>query len=38
MSDVLALLKSLGDEKGGKLDIEYYRTLNVNGFDIEPDV
>lgn len=38
MSDVLALLKSLGDEKGGKLDMEYYRTLNVNGFDIEPDV
>ncbi|RMJ24661.1 hypothetical protein PHISP_04466 [Aspergillus sp. HF37] len=38
MSDVLILLKSLGNEKGGKLDMEYYRTLNVNGFDIVPSV
>lgn len=38
MSDVLAILKWLRDKKGGKLDMEYYRTLNTNGFDVVPDI
>ena len=37
MSDALAMLRLLRDRNGGKLDMEYYRQLNVNGFDVLPD-
>ncbi|KAF5858145.1 hypothetical protein ETB97_004749 [Aspergillus alliaceus] len=38
LSDALAMLKLLKDTKGGKLDMEYYRTLNINGFDVVPNI
>lgn len=38
LSDALAILKSLRDKKAGKLDMEYFRTLNTNGFDPVPDI
>ncbi|KAB8264868.1 hypothetical protein BDV32DRAFT_61776 [Aspergillus pseudonomiae] len=37
LSDALAMLNLLKNDKGGKLDMEYYRTLNINGFDVVPD-
>lgn len=37
MSDAVAMLKFLCDKKGDKIDLEYYRTLNINGFDVLPD-
>lgn len=37
MSDALAMLRFLRDKNGGKLDMEYHRRLNVNGFDVVPD-
>ena len=37
MSDALAILKYLRDKNGTKLDMEYYRSHNVNGFDVMPD-
>lgn len=38
LSDALAMLKLLKNTKGGKLDMEYYRTLNINGFDVVPNI
>ncbi|KAE8146058.1 hypothetical protein BDV25DRAFT_144078 [Aspergillus avenaceus] len=36
LSDALAMLNLLKNTQGGKLDMEYYRTLNINGFDVVP--
>lgn len=38
LSDALAMLKLLRDRKGDKLDMEYHRTMNRNGFDVLPGV
>ena len=37
LSDALAILKYLRDKHSTKLDMEYYRAQNVNGFDVMPD-
>ncbi|GLA92461.1 hypothetical protein AtubIFM57143_007985 [Aspergillus tubingensis] len=38
LADAVAMLKFMKERKGGKLDKEYCRTLNKNGFDVMPDV
>ncbi|KAB8077334.1 hypothetical protein BDV29DRAFT_62211 [Aspergillus leporis] len=38
LSDALAMLNLLKNARGRKLDMEYYRTLNINGFDVVPDL
>lgn len=38
MSDAIALFRHFRKASGGPLDMEYYRTLNMNGFDLEPKV
>jgi hypothetical protein len=36
MDDALALFKHFRDANGGPLDMEYFRNLNMNGFDLLP--
>lgn len=37
MEDALAIFNYFRREKGAPLDMEYYRKLNLNGFDLTPD-
>ncbi|KAF3480024.1 uncharacterized protein GIQ15_07000 [Arthroderma uncinatum] len=37
LSDCLAMLKYLREQRNGPLDREYIRTLNINAFDVLPD-
>lgn len=37
MDDALALLKHFRTAKGGPLDMEHFRRLNMNGFDLVPE-
>ncbi|CAL3970764.1 hypothetical protein PZA11_007197 [Diplocarpon coronariae] len=38
MNDALVLFKHFRDANNGPLDMEHYRNLNTNGFDIMPEV
>ncbi|TVY86968.1 hypothetical protein LAWI1_G006884 [Lachnellula willkommii] len=37
MEDALALFKHFRKANGGPLDMEYFRKLNINGFDMNPE-
>ncbi|KAJ0414256.1 hypothetical protein BJY00DRAFT_34975 [Aspergillus carlsbadensis] len=37
MADAVALLRQLRERNNGPLNVEYIRTMNLNGFDVSPD-